>query len=158
MIKVLLFDLSRTLLFPKDINYKGELNKLHKELSTSANYNFLDHFYLDEEILIYLSDFKNKCNLCIFTSGSIQNAPEIRSRLDEVFERIYSAEEIGFGKKDMESYKFITEDLKVEPREILFVDDSVDNVDTAKSAGLNAITYTSFIKLKEDLEAVLPSN
>ena len=158
MIKVLLFDLSRTLLFPVDNKYKGTLNQLHKKLSMNPDYNFWEHFRFDDEMMDYLNQFRNKCRLCIFTSGSIQNSPEIRSRLDEVFEKVYSADEIGLGKKDMKSYAFIAEDLKVEPWEIFYVDDSEENVNTARSAGLSARTYSAFKKLKEDLEAVLFSN
>jgi HAD superfamily hydrolase (TIGR01509 family) len=150
MIKILLFDLSYTLLFPKDKSYRGELNQLHKELSKGSNYNFSEHFYLDMEQLGYLKSLKDKCDLYMFTSGTIQNAPEIKNILKDIFKKIYSAEEIGLGKKDPESFRFIVKDLGVNPSEILFVDDLEKNVTTAKEAGLNAIVYKDFASLKED--------
>jgi hypothetical protein len=54
MIKVLLFDFSRTLLFPTDNNYKGELNPLHAQLSQTPDYDFNKHFFLNTELLKYL--------------------------------------------------------------------------------------------------------
>ena len=45
MITTLLFDFSNTLLFAKDKNYSGGLNKLHKELlAKEQNYNFWNNF------------------------------------------------------------------------------------------------------------------
>ena len=158
MIKAWLFDLSRVLLFPVDKNYKGELNKLHKELSGNPNYSFWEHFYLDENELSFLDGFKDKHDLYMFTSGTIQNAPEIRPRLDAIFKKIYSAEEIGLTKKDSKAYEFIAEDLGCTPDEICYIDDSEENVKAARTACVNVRLYRDFDKLKKDLEETLSSN
>ena len=158
MINAYVFDLSRTLLFPKDKSYKGELNKLYKELINTHNFNFSDYFYLDEEILSYLEYLKRKCDLYIFTSGTIQNAPEIKPRLHEIFKKIYSAEEMGLSKKDMNAYMKLSEKMKVKAYEIMYVDDSEVNIKAARSAGLNAILFTDFINLRKNLQKHLSSN
>jgi FMN phosphatase YigB (HAD superfamily) len=111
MIKAWFFDLSRVLLFPADINYTGELNKLYKDTSSNPKYNFWDYFRLDEDKFNLLSKFKTNHDLYIFTQGSIQNAPELRQKLDMLFKKIYSAEETGLYKSDPASYKFIANDL-----------------------------------------------
>ena len=157
MIKVLLFDLSWTILFPKDETYGGELNLLHRQLSSKPGYDFSKHFYLNEETIKYLESLKGKAGLYIFTSGKIQNAPEIRPKLDSIFNKIYSAEEIGLGKKNPESYKSVVKDLKVKPSEILFIDDMEGNVEAAKQAGLNAVVFQNLDKLKKDLQEHLYS-
>lgn len=152
MIKAIIFDLSRTLLFPRDSGFKGELNAFHSEHKKEPDYQFLDHFKLNEELLTSLRGIKSKYNLYIFTSGSIQNAPEIKPRLDEIFKKIYSSEVIGLGKKDPEAYSFIAKDIGVRPFEILFIDDSKNNLQAAKQADLNVRHYKEFLKLNEMLK------
>jgi len=139
--KILLFDLSRTLLFPVDYNYKGELNELHREVLQKSNYNFLTNFRLDESMMSYLDSIKDKYGLYIFTSGSIQNAPEIKSRLNKTFNKIYSSIDFGLGKQDPKSYKYVANDIGVKPEEILFIDDLKDNIEAAKKAGLKTTQY-----------------
>ena len=114
MIKAFLFDFSRTLLFPKDKNYTGGLNSLHKGLSENANYRFLDNFELNKELMDYLFSIKEKMSIYMFTSETIQETPEIKSGVSKVFSRIFSAKEMGMDKKDPETYKFISNELKLE--------------------------------------------
>ena len=154
MIKVLLFDLARVLLFPKDSNYQEELNQLHKSLSSNPTYNFNGYFYLDEKIMDYLRSIKDKYQLYMFTSGAIQYADEIHSQLTEIFKKIYSAAEMGVSKKDPESYRTIAKDIGAEPNEILFIDDSEGNVAAAKEAGLKAFVYKELEELKMEISEI----
>jgi HAD superfamily hydrolase (TIGR01509 family) len=151
MIKAWLFDLSRTILFPKDKAYLGELNKLHKDLLPKPNYDFSAHFQLDEDLLGFLATQKDKYKLYIFTSGSIQEASQIKSRLLEVFDDVFSAETIGLTKKDPESYRKISDMLGLTPDEVIFVDDSQENVSAAKTAGMNGVVYREFEELKKEI-------
>lgn len=155
MIKAFLFDLSRTLLFPVDKDYAGELNKLHSELSSRPNYSFFENFQLDEGIMSYLKSIRDKYELYVFTSGSIQDTPEIKGRLDEVFKKIYSSEKIGLSKKDPKAYEHVAKDIGMTPDEILFVDDSEANVKAAKTARMNAVIYSQLEKLRDKISEVL---
>ncbi|MGA2910652.1 MAG: HAD-IA family hydrolase [Candidatus Microgenomates bacterium] len=141
MIKALLFDFSRTLLFPKDVNYRGELNSLYRKLIQDPKFDFLSNYQLNEEMLIYLGNLKVKYKLYVFTSGSIQDAPEIRERVGEVFEKVFSGEEMMISKKEPESYKKIAELIGLPVSDILFIDDSPVNVQAAGIAGLSAVQY-----------------
>lgn len=141
MIKALLFDFSRTLLFPKDIKYPGELNALHRKSAQDPNYDFLANFELNEELLDFLEHLKDRYKLYIFTSGTIQNAPEIKDRVAAVFEKIFSAEEMMVSKKEPESYKKIAARLGLPAEDILFVDDLPGNIQAANIAGLVTVQY-----------------
>lgn len=155
MITTLIFDFSRVLLFPKDPSYKDELNVLHKSLAREIHYSFLDHFELNEPLLKYLDSIKEKKQLYIFTSGSIQNAPEIRPRIDSIFRQVFSAEEIGHKKKEPEAYNVIMTAIGKKPEEILFIDDSVDNLVAAKIAHLNTLHYQDFEKFRQAVQDTL---
>jgi len=142
MINTLIFDFSRVLLFAKDRGYKEDLNPLHKKLlAENPNYAFLDYFELNEELLAYLKTIKHKFEIYIFTSGSIQNAIEIKDRIAQVFKAVLSAEEMGVSKKDPQAYKVLTQKLDKSPQEVIFIDDSLTNIQGASEAGLNVFQY-----------------
>lgn len=103
----------------------------------------------------YLRSVKDKYGLYVFTSGLIQNAPEIKDRLDEVFKKIYSSEKIGLSKKDPKAYEYVAKDVGVAPDEILFIDDLEANVKAAKTTGMNAVVYSQLGELRKKISEVL---
>lgn len=141
MTKALLFDFSRTLLFPKDKTYIGGLNDLHKKISENPNYDFLESFELNKELLSYLETIKNKLSLYVFTSESIQEDPAIKNDVTKIFSKIFSAKELGLSKKDPKAYELIAKELNLNSDEILFIDDSSENLEAAKSAELQTLQY-----------------
>ena len=159
MIKTIIFDFSRVLLFAKDKGYKEDLNPLHKKLlSENPNYKFLDYFELNEELLVFLEAVKNRIELYIFTSGSIQKAKEIKSRLDEVFNGTFSAEELSLSKKDPQAYIILTKKLGKSPKEVIFIDDSQTNIQAASQAGLNVFQYLDNEGLIKKINQLLSNN
>lgn len=143
MITSLIFDFSRVLLNVKDKYYKGFLNDLHKEKSKEPGYKFFDYFELNEELLKFLETIKDNYSLYIFTTGSVQDVLEVRKRIDPIFRKIYSSEELGLNKKDSQSYLFIAKDLNKNLHEILFTDDQLENIKAASNAGLATIQFQS---------------
>ncbi len=155
MVKALLFDFSRVLLFPKDTSYAGSLNEKHKELSKTSDYKILDHFFLNDELLNFLQGLKEKYILCLFTSETIQDAPEFSSILNSTFKKSYSGIKLGITKKDSVSYTAIAKDLSLSPEEILFIDDSWENLQAAQKAGLDTIQYSSNEQVVEGIKTKL---
>lgn len=139
MIKVLLFDFSRVLLHPTDKTFLGSLNNLHRELKDNESYYLFNYFELNDEILEFLKTLKGKFDMRIFTTDMIQNDPLIKEKIDPIFSKIYSANELGISKKDPQSYRMIAEDLDVKPEEIFFTDDVEGNINAARTIGV--ITY-----------------
>ena len=158
MIKVLIFDFSRVLLNVKDKSYKGFLNNLHKEKFQQPGYNFFDYFELNEELLLFLDKLKDRYPLYIFTTGSVQNVAEVKKRIEPIFRKIYSAEELVLNKKAPQSYLYIAKDLNKKPSEILFTDDQFENIQAAEAAKLVTIHFQSTTQFINDLSTVLTSN
>lgn len=159
MIKTIIFDFSRVLLFAKNKGYKEDLNPLHKKLlEQNQNYNFFDFFELNEKLLEFLEAIRDKFELYIFTSGSIQNAKEIKSRLDEVFKDVFSAEELNLSKKDPQAYIVLTKKLDKNPKEVIFIDDSQTNIEAASQAGLNVFQYSDNESLIKEINQLLSDN
>ncbi|MDO8470553.1 MAG: HAD-IA family hydrolase [bacterium] len=155
MITCILFDFSRVLLFPKDESYTGGLNKLNRILADQPGYSILDHFRLNEELLAYLRILGKSRDIYIFTSETIQDAPEFAPHLASAFKGVYSATKLSTSKKLPEAYEIVLKDLNKKPEEVLFVDDNKGNIEAASLAGLHTILYTSNAQLFSELEKKL---
>jgi putative hydrolase of the HAD superfamily len=68
-----------------------------------------------------------------------------------LFEKAYYSYEIGLRKPTKEIFKYILEDSNLDPDETLFIDDSNQNIKTAKELGLNCIHFT----FEHQLSAIL---
>ena len=132
MIKAIVSDFSRVLLFPKDKNYKDSLNALHKEVSQKSNYNAFDYFELNTELLNLYKSLKDKTPIYIFTSGAIQDSPEFQPHLQPVFTGVLSAAKMNIDKKNPQAYKMVATQLNLPPDEILYIDDAPENITAAK--------------------------
>ena len=151
MITTLLFDFARVFLFAKDKNYKGELNALHKSLAVTPGYKFFDHFEFNEELLNITEKLKLKTDLYMFTSGVIQEVPEIQSKINNLFQEIFSAQKLGLFKNDPNAYLDIVGRIGKPQEEIIFIDDSSRNILAAQEANLQTILYTGNLQLVNEL-------
>lgn len=141
MIKALLIDFARTLIFSVDENYAGGINDLYDKVKDDPDFKFFEYYKLNTKFLVYLDSIKGKIPLYMFTSEFIQDDPAIKGKIYGIFKKIYSAKEIGMSKKDPDAYKFIAKDLNLSPDEVLFIDDSMENIAAAQKAGMNVIQY-----------------
>jgi epoxide hydrolase-like predicted phosphatase len=71
--------------------------------------------------------------------------------LKELFDKIYYSWQTGFVKPDPRSYENLLADNGLEPAECLYFDDKQENIDIAKSLGLNSFMFTGIDGLKEIL-------
>lgn len=155
MIKAIIFDFGRVLLLPKDKNYSGKLNPLYEEKKNQADFRFFDYFQLNEELLKLIEfNLKGKFGLYVFTTGSIQDAPEVKSRVRSIFSRVFSTAQTGLKKDEPQAYDLIVREVNLTYNEALFIDDSDENLEAARAAGLRTLKYESNDKLINDLKAL----
>src|ERR1035437_2163675 len=101
MIKTIVTDFSKVLLFAKDPNYQGGLNDLNNRLLLGdPSYPFLDFFDLNEELLKYYKQLNGNVPVFVFTSETIQNHPAINTRIRSAFSGVFSAQELQLSKAD----------------------------------------------------------
>ena len=65
------------------------------------------------------------------------------------FDKVYLSYNMGCAKPDLEIYKKVIDDLKT--NNFYFFDDSIDNVNSALSLGINAINVTG-----DNIEQLFP--
>lgn len=71
-----------------------------------------------------------------------------RLGIDHYFKSIYCVKHLPYGKTDQRFFKYIVEDIQCLPGEILFYDDLLAVVKTAKESGLEAVQVTSDYQFK----------
>jgi putative hydrolase of the HAD superfamily len=71
------------------------------------------------------------------------------------FDRIYNSFDLGKGKRDPTLFIDVINDLKLQPDEVLFIDDNEGNVERARSIGLMTLLYVDHKTLITELEELL---
>lgn len=149
---MILSDLARTFLFVKDPNWADTLNKLYAQLEEEKQpYDFWSYFELNQEYLHLMTELKRNYKVNMYTSGYIQNQPELNALLKPVFDNIFNEEIIGYKKTEAQAYATIADKLQVNPEEILFIDDDPRYGDAARSAGIQVFQMTGNEELKKHL-------
>jgi HAD superfamily hydrolase (TIGR01509 family) len=156
MITTILSDLAYVLLFPKDKTYNGTLNGLYEELCEKYMvFDFYNYFIFNQDMLDLYISLKKNYSVNMLTSGHIQYAVEVRTKIDSIFEHIYSAEELCVKKNEKFAYEMVAIKLGKRPQEFLFIDDKQENLDASKSAGMSVIHFKDFQKLSQRIKRIL---
>ena len=74
--------------------------------------------------------------------------------LERLFEIILVSSEEGLAKPDPAFYRLMVERLGVKAEDCLFIDDNEENLQAARSVGMDALLFKGAEKLKRDLAAV----
>jgi epoxide hydrolase-like predicted phosphatase len=75
--------------------------------------------------------------------------------VDELFTVVVDSSEVGLRKPDPRIYELTCEQLAVEPSDAVFVDDLPDNIDAARSLGLETVLFADPIESLGHLDAIL---
>lgn len=62
---------------------------------------------------------------------------------NDLFQKAYYSHEIGKRKPNIESFEFVLNDSKLNPSETLFLDDSLQNIESAKSIGIEGLLISN---------------
>jgi len=57
-------------------------------------------------------------------------------RIQNTFKKLFVSSDIGLRKPEAKAFEYILNDISVEPHELLFFDDSVENIEGAKLLGI----------------------
>ena len=100
---------------------------------------------LDEQLIDFIQGLNSE-----YTTGLLSNAwSDLRKALTEdweiidVFQHVFISAELGLAKPDPKIYYHVVEEVDCQPHEIVFLDDMIENVESARQVGLNAIHFRS---------------
>ena len=69
----------------------------------------------------------------------------------EPFEHKFMSYQIGLSKPDTRIYEHVIEILPFDPTQMIFIDDKVSNIQSAKKSSINAIHFTGYLDLVKSL-------
>lgn len=70
------------------------------------------------------------------------------------FDRIFTSPELGMRKPERAAYQAVTRAIGVEPGSVLFFDDTLENVEGARAAGLQAVHVRGSEDIRQALAAI----
>ena len=121
---------------------------------------FLDVWFkaehkVDEELAEYVLSLREQGVLCLLGTNNEKhrfNYMLDKMGLKNIFDKTYASATLGHKKPDQEFFSKIYEELgTVNKGEILFVDDSIENIQGAGDFGFHTEFYTSMENLKKKI-------
>ena len=92
-------------------------------------------------------------NLCLFSSTSKEAISFLDSRFNflKYFKDIILVEDTGFSKPSDKAFENLLNVLDVDPKDIVYIDDSRDNIRQANKFGMKGIFFTNETMLRAKL-------
>jgi putative hydrolase of the HAD superfamily len=86
---------------------------------------------------VYL--LSNTNNIHISASNNYLNEAHGIKNLDVLFDKLYLSYEMGLWKPDTEIYYEVLRSINLEPNQVIFFDDNLQNIESAKAIGMQTI-------------------
>lgn len=127
-----------------DSEYKDIIrNSISSDINVKDNIKYIIDNIYEIKYPNLLKDLKKHYPniLIVFASNHVSYIRDyINKNFDiSLIDNIYISAEINLVKPDLGFYKYILEDLCISPNEMLFLDDSLENIEGAKKMGIHTI-------------------
>jgi putative hydrolase of the HAD superfamily len=131
--------------FYDEINHRTSLNLPSTVIEKAWNKMLLT---FREKSLQFLETLRPRYKLFLLSNTNhihlkefikIYNAAERKKPFEKYFDKVYYSCEIGLRKPNLDIYEYVLNENGLEPKTTLFVDDSVQNVESAVMAGMQGL-------------------
>ncbi|MCK5624284.1 HAD family phosphatase [Candidatus Pacearchaeota archaeon] len=113
----------------------------------------IDSFNFKLEVLEFAKKLKDNYKLALVSNHLEDWFKEINEKhnLGEIFDVIVTSYDFKVAKPNIEIFKEVVQQLDVEPKECIYIDDLEENVSPAKELGMKMILFKNLNQLKEEL-------
>lgn len=112
--------------------------------------------YLNDELTAYARTLRSRVRVAALTNTWSFGRTLIHRRgIGDLFDVLVTSAEEGVTKPHGRIYQLTLERLAMTPAEVLFVDDSKENVEAARALGIRSIQFCSTAQAIVELEALL---
>jgi|SRR3989344_4593134 len=123
---------------------------------TLLDYWFKTEHNIDQKLVQYIQELRNKGILCFLATDNEKYRFDYmlnKMGFSENFDKTYASSHLGCKKTNQSFFLKIFEELKnIKKNEILFIDDSRENIESAKNFGIHAELYTTLKRFKEKID------
>lgn len=111
-----------------------------------------------EESLEFLEKIRSKYNVYLLSNTNLIHwnsfnetfhSKKRTKKFEEYFDKAFYSFQMGLRKPDEEIFHKVIKKLQIDPQKTLFIDDSVQNIETAKKAGLQTLLLTADKRIEE---------
>jgi epoxide hydrolase-like predicted phosphatase len=111
---------------------------------------------LDTDLVDFIRSLKPRWKIGIISNAWSQVADSlVEWGIDDAFDMVVGSGDVGIMKPDPRIYQIALERLSVEPSEVVFVDDFIQNVHGAQALGIAAIHFQGRQQAIQELERLL---
>jgi HAD superfamily hydrolase (TIGR01509 family) len=118
---------------------------------------FLEYWFSGESLVYELIDFckelrRQSIKVYILSNNFRERTEYYRDNFSEIFENVdnsFFSWETGNVKSDLSTYEKVLAKIGLKGREVIYFDDSKENVNLAKKVGINAYIYDELDRTKE---------
>ena len=117
-------------------------------------YWFQNESKVDDRVLDIVTQLREKGIKVYVATNQEKNRTEYfknEMKFGEIFDGIFSSVDVGYKKEQPEFFNHVLETLNVKPEEVMFWDDSEDNIESAKSLGIQAYLYNDFEEFRKKI-------
>ena len=112
---------------------------------------------LDEELMRYIRSLRPTYRVGLLSNAFDQLRRQIEQahKIADAFDESLISAEVGLMKPDAAIYELILQRMRLEPRQVVFIDDFVENVAGAQQVGMQAIHFRSREQAQIELAELL---
>jgi putative hydrolase of the HAD superfamily len=111
------------------------------------------------DVLNYARELRSRFTVALLTNASSRLQQDLQQLdLSESFDFVFNSAQIGVAKPDADVYEHVSRELGLGPREWLFIDDSLGNVQGAESVGIRAHHFRGLGELRMWIDAQVTQN
>ena len=145
-----------------EFDFLIEVNKLcpkasHKQILSAWNALILD---LPQKRISLINNLKSSFSIYLLSNTNVIHINEIKKKIGvkkynsfyNLFNKVYYSHEIGIRKPNPEAFNIILNENDLNVNEVLFIDDSIQHIKTAKKLGIKTYHLTK----DESIEAIFP--
>lgn len=136
----------------KSIDEKG-LDLSVEKFITAYKKNYEKYSPINGDVLDLIKRLRREVKIfALSNTNSIHKEVNKGRGLFNNFDEVFLSFEIGIRKPNPEIYNIILDKVRLNPQEIVFIDDNEENIERAKSLGFIGIKYNGFESLLAELK------
>ena len=140
--------------------------KIKKEFNLKCNSEEFYDYYIKEfdkieyykDVVEFAHSLKDRCKIAILSNLGSLDKQRLDKQVDlKQFDYVWLSFELNCRKPKEKIYEIVEKDCKIEPKKILFIDDSEENIEVAKNRGWNTCLATGheLDKIKDSINNFL---
>jgi len=128
---------------------------------TGKSFEEVERIYAQEKInpgvVALAQELKSQYKIGLITNAHHEFLEPIleNTKLNDIFNTIVISSRVGYIKPDKRIFELALQELEIEPKEAVFIDDIERNVTAAQAMGLNGIFYKDLAQLRHELAGFL---